>query len=95
MEAVELVGRIDMLDDFDENPIDIGAYFIQRTNPFEHYNDYDFVLRYRFTKPTVRLLIDMLTEELVRPTKRHNSLAVDTQVRKRKIHIKVIKKITN
>uniref|UniRef100_A0A915KXA7 Putative nuclease HARBI1 n=1 Tax=Romanomermis culicivorax TaxID=13658 RepID=A0A915KXA7_ROMCU len=63
-----------------DSEIDIAQNVISRTNPFEKYPDTKFIERYRFTKETMRALIDLLDDKLQRKTKRHFALAVDTQV---------------
>ena len=55
--------------------------FRDRIDPFKHYTDAEFKLRYRFAKETVRVLIDLLDEKLRPQTNRAHAVSTATQVR--------------
>lgn len=65
-----------------DNLIRINRRFVIRANPFEVYNDREFYSRYRFSKANARRLIDILSDDLERPTQRHNALQPTDQVKK-------------
>ena len=48
--------------------------FRDRIDPFKHYTDAEFKLRYRFAKETVRVLIDLLDEKLRPQTNRAHAV---------------------
>lgn len=84
MDIVEFFEFIDEQDRIDavDQIVDNDNRFINRSNPFETYNDSNFRLRYRFDKETVHDLIGILYDRLKRITRRNNSVSVDIQVSK-------------
>lgn len=81
---MDLIDLLDVVgDDWDENfedDLPIPRKTLPRVDPFVHYDDRSFKLRYRFGKATVRQLIELVTPDLQKQTKRNFSLTVTEQV---------------
>uniref|UniRef100_A0A915I5A5 Uncharacterized protein n=1 Tax=Romanomermis culicivorax TaxID=13658 RepID=A0A915I5A5_ROMCU len=50
-----------------------------RTDPFDIYDNHQFWIRYRFGKEGTRHIMDMLSQNLQRPTNRCRALSPETQ----------------
>ena len=82
MNVMLLDAHIQLFNHNDEiqQPEVIREHHRQRQNPMDIYSNEEFVRRYRFTKDTTTFLVDLVREELERPTLRSCSLPVVLQV---------------
>lgn len=72
---------MDILEVIDIAELPVERIIRDRTNPFDLYDDNKFKLRYRFNKNTTHNIMNLLNEDLIRPTERHMALSPETQVR--------------
>jgi len=75
-----LLEMLDSDEDDDLQPMDHPIEKVERKDPFKCLSDQEFFRRYRFSKETVRVISDIVCDDLQRETKRNNALPVDIQV---------------
>lgn len=78
---MEVLYLLDIIDDDEENA-DLPRQILDRSNPFNAYDDESFRIRYNLRKEVVRELIELLQDRLYAASHRNNPLPPHLQVSK-------------
>ena len=79
MDVIEFLEDIEIENNDDHFEIHVRV-FRDRLNPFDYYSDTQFRSRYRFWKPTVREIINMIEGDLRTVTRRSYAINPENQV---------------